>query len=176
MAPKGQRSDGYRATIKVRSRIVSWGNDPEESIIASSILLPFGMRGASSCFRGGKRYRWQLAPRKFAPHDPPLRTVARSPDRAMLGDRQQLGGDCAAASVADYRHSSRTQTPPGTFGSTEITVPGARLETGDGKASVWKSKALRAYQRWTEAADALIVSPGARSEGNEFFLRKLIDG
>ena len=46
----------------------------------------------------------------------------------------------------------------GTFGSTEIMVPRARLEAGDGKTSEWKSKALRAYQRHTKAADALIAS------------------
>lgn len=68
------------------------------------------------------------------------------------------GGDGAAAGVAGHRHGSRTRTLMGTFGSTEITVPRARLKAGDGKTSEWKSKALRAYQRRTKAADALIAS------------------
>jgi transposase-like protein len=46
----------------------------------------------------------------------------------------------------------------GTFGSTEITVPRARLKAGDGTTSEWKSKTLRAYQQRTKAADALIAS------------------
>jgi len=37
-------------------------------------------------------------------------------------------------------------------------VPRARLNTADGKTTEWKSKALRAYQRRTLAADALIAS------------------
>jgi transposase-like protein len=46
----------------------------------------------------------------------------------------------------------------GTFGPIEIAVPRARLNTPDGKTTEWKSKALRAYQRRTLAADALIAS------------------
>jgi hypothetical protein len=45
----------------------------------------------------------------------------------------------------------------GTFGKTEITVPRARLERADGKTTEWKSQALRAYQRRTVAADAVIA-------------------
>ena len=39
----------------------------------------------------------------------------------------------------------------------EIAVPRARLNTTDGKTTEWKSKAPRAYQRRTLAADALIA-------------------
>jgi transposase-like protein len=46
----------------------------------------------------------------------------------------------------------------GTFGPTEITVPRARLDTGQGRTTEWKSTVLRAYQRRTLAADALIAS------------------
>jgi transposase-like protein len=46
----------------------------------------------------------------------------------------------------------------GTFGKTEIDVPRARLKTANGKTTEWRSKALRAYQRRTLAADALIAS------------------
>src|SRR3977135_625947 len=40
----------------------------------------------------------------------------------------------------------------------EIAVPRARLTTADGKTTEWKSQTLRAYQRRTLAADALIAS------------------
>jgi transposase-like protein len=67
--------------------------------------------------------------------------------------------DCvdAAAPVAGYRHGSRTRTLLGTFGKTAIDVPRARLGTPDGKTTEWHSSALRAYQRRTRAADALIA-------------------
>jgi putative transposase len=68
------------------------------------------------------------------------------------------GSDGADAGVVGHRHGSRTRTLMGTFGSTEITVPRARLKAGEGTTSEWKSKTLRAYQRRTKAADALIAS------------------
>jgi transposase-like protein len=40
----------------------------------------------------------------------------------------------------------------------EIAVPRARLTTPEGGTAEWKSQALRAYQRRTLAADALIAS------------------
>src|SRR4249920_2976313 len=46
----------------------------------------------------------------------------------------------------------------GTFGPIEIEVPRARLNTPEGRTTEWKSQALRAYQRRTLAADALIAS------------------
>jgi transposase-like protein len=63
----------------------------------------------------------------------------------------------AAAGAAGHRHGSRVRTLTGTFGKTEITVPRARLKGPDGKTTEWKSQALRAYQRRTRAADALIA-------------------
>jgi transposase-like protein len=60
--------------------------------------------------------------------------------------------------MAGHRHGSRTRTLMGTFGPTEITVPRARLDTAEGRTTEWKSTALRAYQRRTLAADALIAS------------------
>ena len=64
----------------------------------------------------------------------------------------------AVAPVRGYRNGSRTRTLTGTFGKTDITVPRARLQGADGATTEWKSKALRAYQRRTKAADALIAS------------------
>jgi putative transposase len=44
------------------------------------------------------------------------------------------------------------------FDPIEIAVPRARLTTSEGGTAEWKSQALRAYQRRTLAADALIAS------------------
>ncbi len=60
--------------------------------------------------------------------------------------------------VIGHRHGHRTRSLTGTFGRTEIAVPRARLVGPDGGTSEWKSKVLRAYQRRTLAADALIAS------------------
>ena len=63
-----------------------------------------------------------------------------------------------AVGVTGHRHGHRSRSLLGTFGQVEIEVPRARLNTSDGKTTEWKSRALRAYQRRTLAADALIAS------------------
>jgi putative transposase len=78
--------------------------------------------------------------------------------RPRYGRRAKDGGDGTAAGIAGHRHGRRTRTLSGTFGKTEIAVPRARLVGANGKTTEWKSKALRAYQRRTVAADALIAS------------------
>jgi putative transposase len=55
------------------------------------------------------------------------------------------------------RHGRRERTLTGTFGKTRIAVPRARLTGEDGKTREWRSGSLRAYQRRTRAADALIA-------------------
>ena len=55
------------------------------------------------------------------------------------------------------RHGHRERTLTGTFGKTRIAVPRARLTGEDGKTREWRSGLLRAYQRRTRAADALIA-------------------
>jgi transposase-like protein len=72
--------------------------------------------------------------------------------------RSQRAGDEAIARVAGHRHGSRKRSLTGTFGPIEIAVPRARLTTPEGETTEWKSQALRAYQRRTVAADALIAS------------------
>ncbi len=72
--------------------------------------------------------------------------------------RGQISGDEESAVVTGHRHGSRKRSLTGTFGPIEIAVPRARLNTADGKTTEWKSQALRAYQRRTLAADALIAS------------------
>ena len=72
--------------------------------------------------------------------------------------RSQMAGNEGKAGIAGHRHGSRTRSLTGTFGPIEIAVPRARLNTPEGKTTEWKSQALRAYQRRTLAADALIAS------------------
>jgi len=72
--------------------------------------------------------------------------------------RLRVDGSGSTAGVAGHRHGSRTRSLMGSFGKTEITVPRARIAAPDGKTSEWRSSALRAYQRRTLAADALIAS------------------
>ena len=72
--------------------------------------------------------------------------------------RSQIAGSEEETGVAGHRHGCRTRSLTGTFGPIEIAVPRARLNTLEGKTTEWKSKALRAYQRRTLAADALIAS------------------
>ena len=61
--------------------------------------------------------------------------------------------------AADRRRPARPSQAglTGTFGRAEISVPRARLMGADGKTSEWRSASLRAYQRRTRAADALIA-------------------
>src|SRR5471030_2133946 len=72
--------------------------------------------------------------------------------------RSQVAGSEGGAGVAGHRHGSRTRSLTGTFGPIEIAVPRARLANSECKTAEWKSQALRAYQRRTLAADALIAS------------------
>jgi len=76
--------------------------------------------------------------------------------RPRYGRRQD--GAEAGVGVLGHRHGRRARRLTGTFGPTEIAVPRARLVGEDGTKSEWKSAALRAYQRRTLAADALIAS------------------
>ena len=81
-------------------------------------------------------------------------------DAALARPRygRQASSNDGAAGVVGHRHGSRRRTLMGTFGKVEINVPRARLQASDGKTTEWRSSALRAYQRRTLAADALIAS------------------
>ena len=80
--------------------------------------------------------------------------LAVSLSRGRYGRGKANGNeDC----VVGHRHGHRTRALTGSFGKTPISVPRARLMGADGKTAEWKSKSLRAYQRRTKAADALIA-------------------
>src|SRR5271166_5391752 len=82
-----------------------------------------------------------------------VRARVRGFIEAML--EEELAG---ALSRPRYgRHGHRKRGLTGTFGRTEISVPRARLMVADGTTREWKSASLRAYQRRTKAADALIA-------------------
>jgi putative transposase len=79
------------------------------------------------------------------------------PRYARCGKPSSGDGE-GAVGATGHRHGHRSRSLLGSFGRVEIEVPRARLSTPDGKTTEWKSKALRAYQRRTLAADALIAS------------------
>lgn len=71
---------------------------------------------------------------------------------------KHAAADKVVPSAVGHRHGRRSRSLTGTFGRVEIEVPRARLEGANGKTTEWQSKVLRAYQRRTLAADALIAS------------------
>ena len=78
--------------------------------------------------------------------------------RPRYGRRLELtAADNAAAPIVGHRHGHRVRSLTGTFGPTQIAVPRARIIGEDGKTAEWKSKSLRAYQRRTKQAEALIA-------------------
>jgi transposase-like protein len=77
--------------------------------------------------------------------------------RSRYGRRAQPCDSEAPAKVTGHRHGHRSRSLLGTFGQVKVDVPRARLNTPDGKTTEWKSRTLRAYQRRTLAADALIA-------------------
>src|SRR5256885_16858879 len=54
--------------------------------------------------------------------------------------------DSRAANIVGHRHGSRTRPLTGSLGKTEITLPRARLRTGEGGATEGARKAPRAHQ------------------------------
>jgi putative transposase len=67
------------------------------------------------------------------------------------GDSEETAG------VTGHRHGHRSRSLLGTFGQVKIEMPRARLNAPGGRTTEWKSRTLRAYQRRTLAADALIA-------------------
>jgi putative transposase len=79
--------------------------------------------------------------------------------RARYARRAKLPSEDSeeVLAVTGHRHGHRSRSLLGTFGKVTVAVPRARLDTPAGKTTEWKSRALRAYQRRTLAADALIA-------------------
>src|SRR5881396_783832 len=84
--------------------------------------------------------------------------MALSRPRYARHAKPSSGQAAGAVGATGHRHGHRSRSLMGTFGRVEIEVPRARLNTPDDKTTEWKSQALRAYQRRTLAADALIAS------------------
>jgi len=63
-----------------------------------------------------------------------------------------------AGRAVGYRHGRRERRLAGTFGTTTVSVPRARVEDTDGQVAEWRSQALSRYQRRTRTAEALIAS------------------
>ena len=102
-------------------------------------------------------------------------------DRSRYARRAKRSADASErmVGVPGHRHGHRPRTLLGTFGQLKIEVPRARLDTPDGKTTEWKSQALRAYQRRTLAADALIAGcylSGANTRRVRRALRALFGG
>lgn len=73
--------------------------------------------------------------------------------RRPTDDTEQRSGPA----VVGHRHGRRPRSLLGSFGRVELEVPRARLAEPDGTTSEWRSKVLPAYQRRTQAIDALIA-------------------
>src|SRR5271168_1536629 len=88
--------------------------------------------------------------------------IALSRPRYARHAKSPSGEAEEAVGATGHRHGHRSRSLLGSFGRVEIEVPRARLNTADGKTTEWKSTALRAYQRRTLVADALIAGTNTR--------------
>ena len=79
-------------------------------------------------------------------------------DKSLSRPRYARSHGDGTVGATGHRHGHRSRSLLGSFGRVDIAVPRARLSTSDGRTTEWKSKALRAYQRRTLAADALIAA------------------
>src|SRR5277367_6071479 len=87
--------------------------------------------------------------------------------------RRRTGEAGDGPAVSGVRNGHRERSLTGTFGKTRIAVPRARLTSEDGGAREWRSTSLRAYQRRTQAADALIASAYLSGTNTRRFKRAL---
>ena len=63
----------------------------------------------------------------------------------------------AASAPKGYRNGRRERQLTGSFGPMRISVPRARLATGDGSTQEWHSSALPRYARMTRQVEALVA-------------------
>ncbi|HEY7550091.1 MAG TPA: IS256 family transposase [Hyphomicrobiaceae bacterium] len=80
--------------------------------------------------------------------------LEEEPEARGLGN-----GEPAAAAVPStgHRRGRRERQVMGSFGTIEVAVPRARLDTADGRTTEWVNKTLPAYRRRTREVDALIA-------------------
>ena len=84
-----------------------------------------------------------------------IETILEEELQAALGrDRYER----PAAVAKGHRNGHRERQIMGTFGAETVRVPRARMLDDVGRASEWRSKALRRYQRLTNKAEALIAA------------------
>jgi putative transposase len=83
--------------------------------------------------------------------------LALGRSRYVRGAKAPSDDSQGVPGITGHRHGHRRRSILGTFGQVRIEVPRARLNASEGRTTEWKSQALRAYQRRTLAADALIA-------------------
>jgi hypothetical protein len=71
-----------------------------------------------------------------------------------LGNEEPAAGSVPSAG---HRHGRRERQVMGSFGTLEVAVPRACLDTADGRTTEWANKTLPAYRRRTREVDALIA-------------------
>src|SRR5262249_50551139 len=115
----------------------------------------------------------QTAPQLFDDWFDPIETAVRQRAREFIEElirseldaalarpryeRSKKAGGEETPGVTGHRHGSRTRSLTGSFGPIGVAVPRARLTAADGQGTEWESQSLRAYQRRTLTADALIA-------------------
>ena len=88
-----------------------------------------------------------------------IETILEEELRAALGrGRYERSAEGATGHRDGYRNGHRERQVIGTFGAETVKVPRARLVDDAGRATEWRSQALRRYQRLTKKAEALIAS------------------
>ena len=87
-----------------------------------------------------------------------LEAVLSRPRYGRVAPTASKKAGSAEAAATGHRHGHRSRTLLGTFGPVEVAMPRARLNAPDGGTTEWKSTALKAYQRRTIAADAVIAA------------------
>jgi putative transposase len=84
-----------------------------------------------------------------------IETILEEELRAVLGRGRY---ERSAEGATGHRNGHRERQVIGTFGAETVKVPRARLVDDDGRATEWRSRALRRHQRLTKKAEALIAS------------------
>lgn len=88
-----------------------------------------------------------------------IETILEEELQAVLGrGRYERSAEGATGHRNGHRNGHRERQVIGTFGAETVKVPRARLVDDAGRATEWRSQALRRYRRLTKKAEALIAS------------------